>query len=51
MQKSTAYVIGDDQVGFLKNRYIGDNLMDVISVTEHCNKYRIDSLLVSFDFE
>ena len=40
-----------DQTAFLKGRYIGENLIDLHSIIEHCNSEQIAALLVSIDFE
>ena len=42
IQDTLSYIIGEDQ--FLKNRYIGENLLDVLSVIEHCSNNDIDAL-------
>ena len=43
-------IINFDQAGFMKKRSISDNLMDLMTVLEVCEKDEINSLLVSFDF-
>ena len=44
-------LIHHDQSGFLKGRLIGDNLLDLISVMEHCSENNLESVILSLDFE
>ena len=51
IQDPLQQVIHKEQHGFLQGRLIGENLLDLLSVIEHCAKNKIDALLISFDFE
>ena len=51
MQVVLGSIIHKDQSGFLKGRYIGENLMELLSMIEYCNKEEIDAIIISFDFE
>ena len=44
-------LIHHDQSGFLKGRLIGDNLLDLISVMEHCSENNLESVILWLDFE
>ena len=46
----TDKIIHHDQVGFQKNRYIGQNLMDLTTLIEYCDKKDLEALLISIDF-
>ena len=43
-------IIHNDQSGFLKTRYIGENLLDLLSMIEHCEFNDINGLIVALDF-
>ena len=51
IQVPLSCVIGEDQSGFLRNRYVGDNILDAVSIIEHVKRKNIDAMLISFDFE
>ena len=44
-------IIHSDQTGFVNGRYIGENLVKLINVIEHCEENDIPALLISIDFE
>ena len=44
-------VIDNDQTGFLKNRFIGENIRLVDSVINYANIKQIPGLLLFIDFE
>ena len=44
-------VIDNDQTGFLKNRFIGENIRLVDSVINYVNIKQIPGLLLFIDFE
>ena len=46
-------IIHDDQVGFMKNRSMNDNLMDLLTAVEYCNckKVKEPMLLISYDIQ
>lgn len=50
MQHVADYLIHYDQKGFMKNRDIADNLLNLITTVNYCNEHNVDSLLVSIDF-
>ena len=51
LYKALPAIIHHDQTAFLKGRYIGENLLDLITIIEHCNQKGVDGLLVAVDFE
>ena len=51
IQKAMSPLIHPDQSGFMQGRYIGENLLEMLSTIEYCNEHRIEGLIVSFDFE
>ena len=44
-------IIHNDQTGFISGRYIGENLVKILSIIEHCEENDIPALLISIDFE
>ena len=44
-------IIHKDQTGFINGRYIGENLLKIISIIEFCDENDIPGLLISIDFE
>ena len=44
-------LIHQDQTGFKKGRYIGENLLELLSIKDYCNIHDIEGIIVSFDFE
>ena len=44
-------LIHSDQTGFLKNRYIGENINRILSIMEYCEKNDLEGLIVNIDFE
>ena len=51
MKKVMPTIIHKDQVGFIKNRGLCDNVLDLLTALEYCETKEIDALLMSFDFE
>ena len=51
IQKFLPRLIDNDQTGFLKNRFIGENIRLVDSVINYANKEQIPGLLLFIDFE
>lgn len=51
MQMFLPRLIDNDQTGFLKNRFIGENIRLVDSVINYANKEQIPGLLLFIDFE
>ena len=43
-------IIHQDQTGFIPKRSLCDNMLDLISLMDWCDKVQIEALLVSFDF-
>lgn len=50
MATPAAYLIPSEQRGFIKGRTITDNLLNMLSIVEHCNTNNIDALLLSIDY-
>jgi exonuclease III len=44
-------LIHSDQTGFLKNRYIGENIIRIINIMDHLDQNNEAGLLLSADFE
>ena len=44
-------IISPEQSGFLKGRYIGENIRLVLDTIAHCNSYKINGVLIFLDFE
>jgi len=44
-------IISKDQTGFIKNRFIGENIAKSLSIIDLCNKENIKGLLLSVDME
>ena len=44
-------LIHHDQTAFMKGRDIGENLMDLQSIIEHCDKEQIAGLIIAIDFQ
>ena len=51
IQNSLSWLIDNDQTGFLKNRFIGENIRLVDSVINYANIKQIPGLLLFIDFE
>ena len=51
IQKSLPNIINNDQAGFLKNRFIGENIRLIESIINHTNIEQIQGLLLFVDFE
>ena len=50
-QKVMAKIIDHTQTGFMKGRYMAENIIKIMQVMEYCESQSHDALLVSFDFE
>ena len=40
-----------DPTGFMKGRFIGENLIELLNILEYCQATNKEALLISFDFE
>ena len=45
-----AYVIHPDQKGFILDRFIGENIMDIYALIDKMEEAKLDGLLVSINF-
>ena len=45
------YLVSDDQFGFRKGKYIGENILELISTIDLCNKKDLPALIISLDLE
>lgn len=45
------HIIGENQTGFIKNRFIGENIRFVLDVIHYTNKHNIPGFLFFVDFE
>ena len=43
-------IASENQTGFIKGRYIAENLIKLMNLIEHCNKNKDSALLLSIDF-
>ena len=46
-----ASIINPDQTGYIKNRYIGCNIRNIIDIYEHCEMNNKEGALISIDFK
>ena len=44
-------IIHKHQSRFMKGRYMGENLFELVNIIEFCEQEKIDALLVSFNFQ
>ena len=44
-------IIHNDQTGFLKGRYIGENIVKICDILNYCEEEDIPALLITIDFE
>lgn len=45
------YLIHDDQSGFLKGRYIGQNIVNIMDILQYTEEQDIPAIMISIDFE
>ncbi len=50
-KKILANIINNDQSGFLKNRFIGENIRNIIDLIQHCDEQNISCMFLFIDFE
>ena len=50
MQKASEHIIHPSQQGFIKGRYLAENIIKIQEIMEKCNKEDINALLISYDF-
>ena len=51
MKIALPYLIDQDETGFLKGRYIGQNIVTILDIIHHTEVQEIPALLISIDFE
>lgn len=51
MQKALPKIINHDQIGYIKGRYIGQNIRTVVDIMEYTRFTQIPGIIVFFDFE
>lgn len=51
LQQVLPYVIHHDQSGYMKGRSISNNLLDLLSIIEHCSERKLEALIISVDFK
>ena len=51
IKKGLAKLINSDQRGFMKNRFIGENIRLIDSIVNYTNAEQIEGLLLFNDFE
>ena len=50
LSKVICSIINRDQTGFLKNRYIGENIRQVADVIDYCKMDNINGILLAIDY-
>ena len=50
-KKHIHYLVHTDQTGFMKGRFIGENINKILSIIEHCEKNDIEAMIINIDFE
>ena len=51
LQKVLPSIIHGDQTGFLKDRYVGENIRLLLDSIDFCKKYSLNGIVFSIDFE
>ena len=51
IKKVVHYLIGVEQTGFIDGRYIGENIVKILSILEYCEENDIPAVLIAIDFE
>ena len=51
IKKVLPHLISDDQYGFLKGRFIGENIRLFINIQNFCKTHNVKGLALSIDFE
>jgi len=51
IKKYISKIISQEQTGFVKGRYIGDNIFKILSIMEYCKLYDKNGMLMLLDFE
>ena len=44
-------IVHTDQTGFIRNRYIHENLLDLMSIIDYVNYFNMPYILISYDFK
>ena len=44
-------IVHYSQTGFVKHRHLPENVMKIMEIINHCDKFNKNALLISFDFE
>ena len=51
VQKVVSSLINEDQTGFLKGRFIGENVRLILDLMDYCSEKNISALILACDFE
>ena len=51
LQSALKKLIHSDQTGFIKGRYVGENVRKLLDIVEYCDEKQTEALLVAIDFE
>ena len=51
LQKVIHKIINPDQVGYIKGRYIGENIRIIFDLLTHCEEEKIEAYIAQIDFE
>ena len=50
-KKHIHYLVHTEQTGFMKGRFIDENINKILSIIEHCEKNNIEAMIINIDFE
>ena len=51
LQNVISTIVATDQTGYIKNRYIGENIRTVVDVIDYLKEYNKPGILLQLDFE
>ena len=51
LEKVLPNIIHSSQTGFLKSRYMGENILKMLNLIEYCNRTRTSVIILSVDFQ
>ena len=51
LQSVISHIIHKTQVGFIKGRFIGENIVRLLNIIDYCENNKKSAILISFDFE
>ena len=51
IKKKIDTLINTDQTGFIKGRFIGENINKLLSIIEYCDSHEIEAMIINIDFQ